>query len=85
MNVDVRIERLVLDGLPLSHREGAVVAASFATELSRLLGEGELDSHLWMPIAAPSVGGGEVRLAPGVGPVAVGKQIAAAVRTGIAS
>ena len=84
MNVDVRIERLVLEGLPLADREGAVVAASLATELSRLLRETEIEPHLHAPIAVPSVAGGVVRLAPDVGAVAVGRQLAGAVRTGMA-
>ena len=83
MSVHVHIERLVLDGLPPSDREGAVVAASVATELSRLLVESEIELHSQVPIAVPSVAGGVVRLAPGVSPVAVGRQIAGAVRTGM--
>ena len=36
MNIQLHIERLVLDGLPLTRREGALVQAAVETELARL-------------------------------------------------
>jgi hypothetical protein len=83
VSVHVHIERLVLDGLPLAHSDGAFVASSLAVELGRLLGHVELAPQLSEPIAVPSVAGGVVRLTPGVVPAVVGRQIAAAVGTGM--
>jgi hypothetical protein len=84
VSVEVRIDRLVLEGLPLTDTDGAVVAASLEAELGRLLGKTALGPQLQQSIAVPGVTGGSVKLVPGVGPAAVGRQIAGAVVSGVA-
>ena len=39
MNINVHIERLILDGLPVKGSDGSIIQAAVETELSRLLGE----------------------------------------------
>lgn len=41
MIVNLHIERLVLDGLPVGSHEGPLVRAAVEAELARLIGEGE--------------------------------------------
>ena len=46
MNINVSIERLVLDGLPVSSAQGSLLGAAVETELARLLATGGLKMGL---------------------------------------
>jgi hypothetical protein len=81
MKVHLHIDRLVLDGLALSARDGARVRAALETELVCLIGQ-----HGW----SGSLAGGAapvLRTAPvhadGQGPDALGRQIAASLYGGL--
>jgi hypothetical protein len=80
--IRVRIDRLVLDGLPLERAQGPAVKAAVEAELSRLLAEGGIGRELALGGAVPSVPADSIRLAGG-GPAQVGKQIARSVYGGI--
>lgn len=83
MNINLHIERIILDGMPVSPRQHARLRAAIAEELATLLAEGGVGPDL--------VNGGDyasLRTAPvhfaGGGPVeAYGRQIARAVYSGI--
>ena len=82
-NIHVQIERLVLDGLPLTRSQGALVQAAVEAELSRLLTERGLASSLRAGAALPSVRAGAIELLSDGGPAQLGKQIAQSVYGGI--
>jgi hypothetical protein len=82
MNINVSIERLVLDGLPVSHAQGSLIGAAVETELARLLAIGGLEMSLQSGGALPSVPVSAVQLAAG-NPAQLGRQIAQAVYGGI--
>ena len=83
--VELRIQRMVLEGLPLDRRHAAAVREAVEAELTRLVGQGGLGG-------LGGVAGGErgrlrapdVTLAPGGGPTDLGRRIAAAVHGGLA-
>jgi len=77
MNINVSIERLVLDGLPVGSVQGHVIAAAMEAELTRLLtieglaaSASRAESHL------PA---GHIHLIPDGSPRSVGRQIGDAV------
>jgi len=82
MNINVHIERLILDGVPESHAQGLIIGAAVETELARLLATGGLDSSLQSSGAWPSVPVSAVQLAASK-PAQLGQQIAQAVYGGI--
>lgn len=83
MNINLHIERLVLDGLPLEQREGPHLQAAVEQELTRLLVGGRLATQINSGGPLTSVKGGSIHLAEGVGPTGLGEQIAAAVYGGL--
>ncbi|TCV86755.1 hypothetical protein [Sulfurirhabdus autotrophica] len=82
MNINVHIERLVLEGLPVEQRQGAHLQAAVELELTRLLAEGSLGSQLSSGDKLASVKGGSVQLAECANPKGLGRQIAGAVYEG---
>ncbi len=83
MNIELRIDRLVLEGLPLSAAQGALVQRAVETELARLLSEGRLAERWQKSGALPVVQGGAISLAPGGSPAQMGAQIAQSVYSGL--
>ncbi|MGL4611892.1 MAG: hypothetical protein ACRCYY_19810 [Trueperaceae bacterium] len=60
MNIELHIERLVLDGVPLSRVQAQHMQGMLEVELSRLLSEGGLAPQLLQGGAVPSLRGGEI-------------------------
>jgi hypothetical protein len=83
MNVNLRIERLILDGLPLTRGQGPQVQAAVEAELARLLTAHGLAPSLEAGGALPSVRAGALELQAGSTPAQIGQQIAQAVYGGI--
>ena len=83
MNIQVDIERLVLDGINLSYRERQQLRAGLEAELGRLLAEGGLSTRLLDGGALRSVPAGAIEWTPGRDPEALGKQIAQSVYEGM--
>lgn len=79
MNIQLHIERLVLDGLPLTRRAGALVQAAVETELARLLGAEGLSPALTGGGMTPHLAAPGVSFTPGGDPAALGVQIAHSV------
>ncbi|HEV3120750.1 MAG TPA: hypothetical protein VGY53_02555 [Isosphaeraceae bacterium] len=81
MTYNIKIDRLILDGLPLSRSQAPLVQAAAEAELSRLVTEGGLSPSMLSGGAYPTV--------PATGatttssPSALGHQIARAVYGGI--
>ena len=83
MNINVHIERLVLEGLELGPGQGELVRAAVVAELTRLLTAGGLGAQLQSDAALPSVRADALHLEPAGGPAQIGQQIAQAVYGGI--
>lgn len=83
MNVNVHIERLVLDGLTVAHAERPALRATVEAELARLLAEGGLSPALRGGGALPSLPAGAIELPAEGNAVHLGAQIAQAVYQGL--
>lgn len=82
MNVNLHIERLVLDGITLSPRERALLGTAVTDELTRLISEGGLPANLPASGIVPSIPAGSIQLGHGNNPALLGQQIAQAVYGG---
>ena len=82
MTIELRIDRLVLEGLPLSAAQGALVQRAVEQELARLLAEGGL-AESWHGGALPLVQAAGITLAPGGSPAEMGAQIARSIYSGL--
>jgi hypothetical protein len=83
MTIDVRIERLVLDGIDLPPEKRPLLQAAVEGELARMLAAGGLSADLIPGGARPRVPGGEIRLSGGDDAGDLGVRIARAVYGGI--
>jgi len=83
VNINVHIERLILDGLPVEPQQHAQVRTAVETELARLLVAGGVNSGLLTGGALPSLRAGAIQLTSETGAKHLGAQIAGAVYGGI--
>jgi|WetSurMetagenome_2_1015567.scaffolds.fasta_scaffold1631637_1 hypothetical protein len=79
MNISLRIERLILDGLPITPHQSSGVKAAVEAELRRLLQEGGICSGLKSGGAFAGMPPNSIKPIPESSPRIVGQQIAAAV------
>ena len=84
MNIQVTIERLVLDGLSVLPAERPALRQSIETELARLLAEDGPVPSLSAGLAVRQLDGGTVLLAREQDSAGLGRQIARAVYGGMA-
>ncbi len=82
MNINLHIERLVLEGIDLDPAQRPILQAAVEAELSRLLAEGGVGS-LAAGGAVPSVKAEGFQMGGDGNPSALGRQIAGAVYGGI--
>ncbi|MFO1434145.1 MAG: hypothetical protein U1F76_29350 [Candidatus Competibacteraceae bacterium] len=83
MNINLHIERLLLEGVPISRTQGALVKAAVEAELGRLLAAGGLHAELLNGGALASLKGETLHLSGENHPARLGEQIARAVYGGI--
>lgn len=83
MNINVHIDRLILDGLPVTHSQGPSVQAAVEVELARLLAAEGPNPALLSGGALPSVRAGNIEVTSENSPLQLGQQIAQAVYQGI--
>lgn len=83
MNINLHIERLVLDGLSIERHHGPLVKAAVEAELSRLLTAYGLANGLMLGGAMPSLPAHNIRMAENSNPAKLGQQIGRAVYGGI--
>ena len=83
MNVDLHIERLVLEGIDLAPGDSAALEAALTNELARLLAEGGIGAGLRHGGAMPAVEAGRLDLKGGERPAGLGQGIARAVYAGM--
>jgi hypothetical protein len=83
MNINVRIERLILDGVAITQDQRPLLQASIEVELARLLAADGLNPALLAGAAVPLVRGRGIPLAKDSNPTQLGLQIAQTVYGGI--
>jgi hypothetical protein len=82
MNISVHIERLILDGVPVSHGQRPLLQAAVEAELTRLLAAYGLAPGLLPGRAVPYTPAEDIQLAREGDPTRLGEQIARAVYGG---
>jgi hypothetical protein len=83
VNIEIHIDRLVLEGLNVPHHQHALLQTSLESELSRLVSEGSLGFGLLAAGSIPSLSGEAIQLHESLDPQKLGQQIAQVVYTGI--
>jgi hypothetical protein len=76
MKINLHIERLILDGLPLGPGDGARVRVAIEKELARLLTENDISSARPTGEALPSLRANPISITNESPPQTVGRQIA---------
>jgi hypothetical protein len=82
MSIRIHIDRMVLDGLPLSQGDGPALQMALESELARLMGDG-LSAELAKGAAVPRLKAQGIDVAPSDGPGAIGRKIAGSVYGGL--
>lgn len=83
MNVNLHIDRLVLEGIDLDHAQRPLLQAALEAELGRLLAQGGVGPGLAAGGAVPAIKAGGFETSGESNPVQLGRQIAGAVYGGI--
>jgi hypothetical protein len=83
VNLEVRIERVVFDGIAVEPGDRARVRAAIEAELARRLAADGVAAGLMAAGAVPSVPGGAVEPGNGRDPQRLGRQVARAVHAAI--
>lgn len=83
MRIDVHIERLVLEGLPITAAEGPRVRAAVEHELARLFATGGLNSEFAAGGARARIDAPQLTLAPRAQPENIGRAVARSIHTGL--
>jgi hypothetical protein len=83
MNISVHVERLVLEGLPVSVSERPLLQVAIEAELTRLLRNGGLADELRAGAALTQVPAGTLRVGTESSPKELGTDIARAVHPGL--
>lgn len=82
MNINLHIERLLLDGVSIAPDQRHILQASVEAELTRLLTDGGLSPSLAQGIALPRISTDGIQLT-GNNPTQIGQHIAQSVYEGI--
>ena len=83
MNIRLHIDELVLEGLPVSQRQGELVMAAVQQELGRLLSSEGMNSQWTSGAAVHAMQGTAIRARDARSPVRLGEQIAGSVVAGM--
>jgi hypothetical protein len=85
MRINLHIERVVLDGLPVASHERGSVLVALEIELTRLLADGGLSPELVSGGAIQHVPASPIQLKDNAMPAGIGEQVAGAVHRAIGS
>ena len=83
MRIKLHIERLILDGLPVTSLQGPAIRAAVERELARLVAAHGLSHELQGGVAAPHIRGGAIQIGKENQLARLGQGIARAVHEGI--
>jgi hypothetical protein len=78
MNINLHIERIILEGLPVERDGHGALQSAIETELTRLLSESGLAAGLRSGGALPNVPAGSIQLTGAETPAQIGQHIARA-------
>lgn len=79
MNINLHIERLILDGLPFEARHHATIQAEIEIELARLLNENNIAANWQSDGAVSSVTADAIQLTAQSSTVQIARQIAGSI------
>ena len=79
MNINLHIERLVLDGVEIAPNQRHLLRSAIETELGRLLTAGGVASEVAVGGAVPGLPANSIQLQRDNGPQELGRRIAGAV------
>lgn len=82
MNINLHIERLILDGLPIERHHAPLLKTAVEAELSRLLAANGSAPAFTSSGSRPAAPASEIQLARNVSPKMLGRQIARALYGG---
>lgn len=82
-NINIRIDRIVLDGLSISNHQESQFKAAVETELAHLFTVNGLASGLQSGGAVSHISAGDIQLADDSDPSNLGQQVARAVYEGL--
>lgn len=82
-NIQLYIDQLILDGLPVNRIQAAQIQTAVEAELGRLLAEHGVAAELQAGGAVASIHANEIQLTRGTNPAQIGTQIAQSVYSGI--
>ena len=82
MNINLHIDRLVLDGIYIAPGQRRLLQAIITTELTRMINTGGLSSNLVESVSLPRLSTSGIRLTEN-NPMQLGQQIAKSVYGGI--
>jgi hypothetical protein len=85
MNINVQIERLILDGISVPHAQRPLLQAAVEVELGRLLAVGGLASNLVEGGTVPRVDADSMQITDISNYTQIGQQIAQTVYQGMGS
>ena len=83
LNIALHIERLVLEGISLTHRQQSLLQGAVEAELGRLLSGNGLAVDLNSDAAVAGIEAGDIQLSHENDPVRLGQQVAWAVYKGL--
>jgi hypothetical protein len=83
VKINIQIERLVLDPLPIGRHQGSLLKAAVEAELSRLIDADGLADNLMSGGAVPSMPAPNIQLGSDNNPTKLGQQIGRAVYGGL--
>jgi hypothetical protein len=83
MNINLQIERLILEGVVMSPEGQTTLQSALESELTSLLSVGELQPEFAANSTVGRLTGGTIQITADRNPVALGRQIARAVYVGI--
>ena len=83
MNINLHIERLILEGIPVSHGGGPHVQAAIEAELTRLIAASGVSGGFHAGDSVPSIRAGDIQVAAADSHADLGRHIAGALHEGI--
>ena len=84
MNINIHIERLILNEIDLPRHQRPRLQAALEAELSRLLSENGVPTHLQMGGAIPSLSA-NMTVGKNLNPTRLGQQIAKSIYEGLST